>query len=60
MDIQFDILDKQPQGIKGEMRSYQLIGTSFLVHLFKNGLSGILGDEMGLVLYNPNEYIMTT
>ena len=30
------------------MKPYQLQGLSFLVYLYKNGLSGILGDEMGL------------
>ena len=30
------------------MKPYQLLGLSFLVYLYKNGLSGILGDEMGL------------
>lgn len=30
------------------MKPYQLLGLSFLVYLYKNGVSGILGDEMGL------------
>ena len=30
------------------MKPYQLLGLSFLVHLHRNGVSGILGDEMGL------------
>ena len=30
------------------MKPYQLAGLSFLVYLYRNGLSGILGDEMGL------------
>ena len=30
------------------MKPYQLLGLSFLVHMFKNGVSTILGDEMGL------------
>ena len=30
------------------MKPYQLSGLSFLVYLYRNGLSGILGDEMGL------------
>lgn len=34
--------------VKATMKPYQLSGLSFLVHLHKNGLSGILGDEMGL------------
>ncbi|CAH7667124.1 ISWI chromatin-remodeling complex ATPase ISW2 [Phakopsora pachyrhizi] len=38
----------QPKSIKGQMKPYQLIGLSFLVHLYQNGMNGILGDEMGL------------
>lgn len=30
------------------MKPYQLAGLSYLVWLYKNGVSGILGDEMGL------------
>ena len=30
------------------MKPYQLSGLSFLLYLYRNGLSGILGDEMGL------------
>ena len=30
------------------MKPYQLLGLSFLVCLYRNGVSGILGDEMGL------------
>lgn len=30
------------------LKPYQLTGLSFLVHLFRNGASGLLGDEMGL------------
>ena len=30
------------------MKPYQLLGLSFLVYLYRNGVSGILGDEMGL------------
>lgn len=30
------------------MKPYQLAGLSFLVYLYRNGVSGILGDEMGL------------
>ena len=33
------------------MKPYQLAGLSFLVYLHRNGLSGILGDEMGLWVY---------
>jgi len=30
------------------MKPYQLSGLSFLLHLYENGMSGMLGDEMGL------------
>ncbi len=30
------------------MKPYQLSGLSFLLYLYRNGVSGILGDEMGL------------
>ena len=30
------------------MKPYQLAGLSYLLYLYRNGLSGILGDEMGL------------
>ncbi|KAA1109121.1 hypothetical protein PGT21_033424 [Puccinia graminis f. sp. tritici] len=38
----------QPKSIKGELKSYQITGLSFLVYLHSNGMNGILGDEMGL------------
>ncbi|OAV92389.1 hypothetical protein PTTG_02218 [Puccinia triticina 1-1 BBBD Race 1] len=38
----------QPESIKGELKSYQITGLSFLVYLHSNGMNGILGDEMGL------------
>ncbi|KAI9789843.1 MAG: hypothetical protein M1816_005760 [Peltula sp. TS41687] len=41
-------ITEQPEGVKAIMKPYQLSGLSFLVYLYKNGLSGILGDEMGL------------
>ena len=34
--------------VDATMKPYQLLGLSFLVYLYKNGVSGILGDEMGL------------
>lgn len=46
--IPYEELIKQPAGIRATMKPYQLSGLSFLVYLFRNGLSGILGDEMGL------------
>ncbi|KAL9125135.1 MAG: hypothetical protein Q9217_005611 [Psora testacea] len=48
LSIPFEALEKQPTGIQATMKPYQLLGLSFLVHLHRNGLSGILGDEMGL------------
>lgn len=43
-------LQEQPACIKGgTMRDYQLVGVNFFITLYNNGLSGILGDEMGLV-----------
>ncbi|GAB1735758.1 hypothetical protein NU219Hw_g5104t1 [Hortaea werneckii] len=41
-------LEQQPQGVRAEMKPYQLEGLSFLVHMYNNGMSSILGDEMGL------------
>lgn len=34
--------------INGEMRTYQLKGVKWLMSLHKNGLNGILADQMGL------------
>ncbi|KAK4989749.1 hypothetical protein LTR66_006989 [Elasticomyces elasticus] len=41
-------LIRQPNGIKANMKPYQLEGLSWLVYMYKNGMSAILGDEMGL------------
>ncbi|KAI7609888.1 hypothetical protein KC346_g8985, partial [Hortaea werneckii] len=41
-------LEQQPQGVKAEMKPYQVEGLSFLVYMYNNGMSSILGDEMGL------------
>jgi SNF2 family DNA or RNA helicase len=38
----------QPAAITGSMHDYQLEGAYWLLGLYANGLSGILGDEMGL------------
>lgn len=46
--VPWEILTEQPKGIKATMKPYQLTGLSFLVWLYRNGMSGILGDEMGL------------
>jgi hypothetical protein len=34
--------------IRGELRSYQLKGVSWLISLWTNGMNGILADQMGL------------
>lgn len=44
----YKALAKQPIGVCAEMKPYQLLGLSFLVHMNQNGMGGILGDEMGL------------
>ncbi|KAL8782656.1 MAG: hypothetical protein Q9213_005195 [Squamulea squamosa] len=48
LSIPYEELTQQPEGIEACMKPYQLSGLSFLVYLYKNGISGILGDEMGL------------
>ncbi|KAI9851934.1 MAG: hypothetical protein M1838_002372 [Thelocarpon superellum] len=44
----YESITEQPQGVRATMKPYQLAGLSFLIYLYRNGLSGILGDEMGL------------
>lgn len=40
-------LSQQPSVIKGgQMREYQLQGLNWLIHLYDNGINGILADEM--------------
>ncbi|KAF7337727.1 ISWI chromatin-remodeling complex ATPase ISW2 [Mycena sanguinolenta] len=34
--------------VGGEMKGYQLVGLSYLAHMYHNGINCILGDEMGL------------
>lgn len=46
--IPYKDVHSQPRGITATLKPYQLTGLSFLVHLFQNGMPGILGDEMGL------------
>ena len=37
----------QPSVIKhGQMREYQMQGLNWLIHLYDNGINGILADEM--------------
>ncbi|NJM42841.1 MAG: helicase SNF2 [Brachymonas sp.] len=38
----------QPEGLKAEMRPYQLQGLSWLQFLRQHGLAGVLADDMGL------------
>jgi len=45
---EYEDIPTQPYGVKATMKPYQLRGLSFLVHLYNNGMPGILGDEMGL------------
>jgi SNF2 family DNA or RNA helicase len=45
---EYEELKEQPKGVTATMKPYQLSGLSYLVHLYRNGFSGILGDEMGL------------
>ncbi|KAF9259046.1 hypothetical protein L218DRAFT_908811 [Marasmius fiardii PR-910] len=47
----FHELEEQPKCISkelGEMKDYQLLGLSFLVYMYQNGMNCLLGDEMGL------------
>jgi len=46
--VKYNPLDQQPVHIKATMKAYQLEGLSFLVYMYRNGMSAILGDEMGL------------
>ncbi|KAF2204408.1 hypothetical protein GQ43DRAFT_409630 [Delitschia confertaspora ATCC 74209] len=46
--VEYVDLSEQPHGVRATMKPYQISGLSFLVHLYNNGMSGILGDEMGL------------
>ncbi|RPB07924.1 hypothetical protein P167DRAFT_529339 [Morchella conica CCBAS932] len=46
--VPYKLLEKQPPNVTATMKGYQLSGLSFLVWLYNNGSSGILGDEMGL------------
>ena len=44
-------LTVQPSCIKfGKMRDYQLQGLNWMIHLYDNGINGILADEKGLGL----------
>lgn len=44
-------LQAQPSVITGgKMRDYQMQGLNWLIHLYDNGINGILADEMVRVL----------
>ena len=45
-------LSVQPSVIKGgQMRKYQMEGLNWLIHLYDNGINGILADEMVSVVW---------
>ena len=47
MEVQGHRLSQQPAVIKhGIMRDYQMQGLNWLIHLYDNGINGILADEM--------------
>lgn len=46
--VEYEELKEQPKGVTATMKPYQLSGLSYMVYLYNNGFSGILGDEMGL------------
>ncbi|KAF1362859.1 ISWI chromatin-remodeling complex ATPase ISW2 [Lizonia empirigonia] len=46
--VKYAEIHEQPKGVTATMKPYQLSGLSYLVYLYNNGFSGILGDEMGL------------
>lgn len=48
IDVAPTPLLSQPEGVTARMKPYQLEGLTFLVHMYRNGMSAILGDEMGL------------
>ncbi len=39
-------LSVQPSIVTGKMREYQIQGLNWLIHLYDNGINGILADEM--------------
>ena len=47
-DKKEETLYLQPSTIQGDMRDYQLEGLNWMVDMYNQGLSMILGDEMGL------------
>lgn len=47
-DAPDDVTAKLCPGFVGTLRDYQLKGVQWIISLFKNGLNGILADQMGL------------
>ncbi len=47
-EIEVDVQEQPPKGLKATLRPYQLQGFQFLVYLAKNKFGGILADDMGL------------
>jgi hypothetical protein len=48
-------LSVQPSVIKhGTMREYQVQGLNWLIHLYDNGINGILADEMVCSSHEPS------
>lgn len=43
-----DLLIPQPEGLRRELKSYQVVGLNWLNLLHKENINGILADEMGL------------
>ena len=53
-------LSMQPSVIKGgQMREYQLQGLNWLIHLYDNGINGILADEMVRFAPSPSVRLHT-
>lgn len=51
-------LSTQPSVIaNGTMREYQLQGLNWLIHLYDNGINGILADEMVMLQPSAKRYL---
>ena len=48
INVDNQTLSAIPTGINAELRSYQMKGFSWLVHLYENNFGGCLADDMGL------------
>jgi hypothetical protein len=63
LEAQGHRLSQQPSVIKhGTMREYQMQGLNWLIHLYDNGINGILADEMASILHHwlPFEALLWT